>query len=96
MKSFLKNFSSLAIAALFLLGILFLPEADLVRIKEILNFLSKSNNTAISFGYYLFQKVIIGAITLLLTILFSIAAHRAYIKHKEEKLGDEGEDVLDS
>jgi multisubunit Na+/H+ antiporter MnhC subunit len=68
MRDSLKNISSLIFAILILLGILFLPDTRLKPITSMLNFLSKGNNTAYAFGGYLIQKILTGAIIILVTI----------------------------
>jgi energy-coupling factor transporter transmembrane protein EcfT len=83
MKNLPKGIFSLLIALLFVAIILILPDADL-SFKNQLNFLTKSDNAAIAFGYYLIQKVISGALVVFLTIAISIAGHRALKKYRSE------------
>jgi len=75
---FLKSISSLIFAGVILLGILFLPEANFGWLHDFLSMLANSQNTAVSFGYYLVQKFITGAAVIGVTILLGIAAKRAY------------------
>jgi hypothetical protein len=84
-KDFFKNISSLVIALLILLGILFIPETSYDKVDELLDFLSNSNSAAESFGYYLLQKLVTGAIVLTITILISMAAHRVYKTEREKE-----------
>ncbi len=83
MKSLPKGIFSLFIALLFVAIILILPDAD-VTFKKQLDFLTKSDNTAVAFGYYLLQKIISGAVIVFLTITISIAGHRVLKKYKSE------------
>jgi hypothetical protein len=83
MRNLPKSIFSLLIALIFIATLLILPDAN-VEFKKTLEFLSKSDNTAIAFGYYLVQKVITGAIIILLTIGISIAGHRAYKRYRSE------------
>lgn len=83
MKSLPKGIFSLFIALLFVAIILILPDAD-VAFKKQIDFLTKSDNAAIAFGYYLLQKVISGALVVFLTISISIAGHRTYKKYRSE------------
>ena len=85
MKDFLKDFASLIIAASLLLGILFLPPEVYEKINGILNFLTKGHETAPAFGNYLVQKIVTGVVFLAITVVLSIAAHRAVKGHFEEK-----------
>ena len=78
-----KGIFSLLIALIFIATLLVLPDAN-IEFKKALDFLSKSDNTAVAFGYYLIQKVISGAIIILLTIGISIAGHRAVKKYRSE------------
>jgi len=83
MKNLPKSIFSLLIALLFVGTLLILPDAD-VSFKKQLAFLAKSDSTAVAFGYYLFQKIISGAIIIFLTITISIAGHRAVKKYRSE------------
>jgi uncharacterized integral membrane protein len=83
MKNLPKSIFSLLIALLFIAVLLILPDAD-ITFKNQLNFLTKSNNTAVAFGYYLLQKIITGALIIFLTITISIAGHRTYKKYRSE------------
>ena len=83
MKNLPKSIFSLLIALLFIAVLLILPDAD-TTFKNHLNFLTKGNNTAVAFGYYLLQKTITGALIIFLTITISIAGHRALKKYKSE------------
>ncbi len=83
MRTLPKGIFSLLIALLFVAIILILPDAD-VTYKKQLDFLTKSDNTAIAFGYYLLQKLISGALIIFLTITISIAGHRTYKKYRSK------------
>ena len=83
MKNWPKGIFSLIIAILFIIVLFVLPDAN-IEFKKALDFLAKSDNTIISFGYYLIQKVISGALVILVTIVISIAGHRVYKRHKSE------------
>jgi uncharacterized integral membrane protein len=83
MRNLPKGIFSLLIALLFIATLLILPDAD-VTFKKQLDFLTKSDNTAIAFGYYLLQKIISGALIVFLTITISIAGHRTYKKYRSE------------
>ncbi|MFC1710455.1 hypothetical protein ACFL0F_02235 [Patescibacteria group bacterium] len=82
MKNFLKSISSFLIAFAILLGILFLPDNSYETLHNTLNFFSKSDNTTISFIYYMFQKAAIGTVILGVTVLLSVATHRVYKNQK--------------
>lgn len=98
MKGRFKILFSLFVALAFVFGLLALPEIDTlaktctgtficgVDIKALLSFLGKSSTTAVAFGYYLYQKIITGAIVFVITLTLSIAAHRAYRKYKKEEV----------
>ena len=83
MKNLPKSIFSLLIALLFVATLLILPDVD-DTFKMQLNFLTKSDNTAVAFGYYLLQKAISGAIVIFLTVTISIAGHRTYKKYRSE------------
>ncbi|MBU0572726.1 hypothetical protein KKH23_02690 [Patescibacteria group bacterium] len=83
MKNLPKSIFSLLIALLLVAVLLILPDAD-VTFKKQLDFLTKSDNAAIAFGYYLLQKIISGALVIFLTITISIAGHRTYKKYRSE------------
>jgi hypothetical protein len=83
MRNLPKGIFSLLVALLFIATLLILPDAD-VTFKKQLDFLTKSDNTAIAFGYYLLQKIISGALVIFLTITVSIAGHRTYKKYRSE------------
>ena len=83
MRNLPKGIFSLLIALLFIATLLILPDAD-VTFKKQLDFLTKSDNTAIAFGYYLLQKIVSGALIILLTVTVSIAGHRTYKKYRSE------------
>jgi len=83
MRTLPRSIFSLLIALLFVAILLILPDAD-VAFKKQLDFLTKSDNAAIAFGYYLLQKIISGAIIIFLTITISIAGHRVLKKYKSE------------
>ena len=83
MKNLPKSIFSLLIALLFIAILLILPDAD-TTFKNQLDFLTKSDNTAIAFGYYLLQRIISGALVIFLTITISIAGHRVYKKYRSE------------
>lgn len=83
MRNWPKSVFSLIVALLFIVTLLILPDAD-IEFKKALDFLAKSDNAAIAFGYYLIQKVVSGALVILATIAISIAGHRVYTKHKSE------------
>ncbi len=83
MKNLPKSIFSLLIALLFIAILLILPDAN-TAFKNQLDFLTKSDNTAIAFGYYLLQKIISGALIILLTIIISIIGHRMYKKYRSE------------
>jgi len=83
MKNLPKSIFSLLIALLFVATLLILPDVD-DTFKKQLSFLTKSDNTAVAFGYYLLQKVISGAIVIFLTVTISIAGHRTYKKYRSE------------
>ena len=68
MRTLPRSIFSLLIALLFIAILLILPDAD-VAFKKQLDFLTKSDNAAIAFGYYLLQKIISGAIIIFLTIM---------------------------
>ena len=83
MKNLPKGIFSLIIAILFIIVLFILPDAN-IELKKALDFLAKSDNSIIAFGYYLVQKVISGALIILVTIVISIAGHRVYKRHKGE------------
>ena len=83
MKNLPKSIFSLLIALLFVATLLILPDVD-DTFKKQLNFLTKSDNTAVAFGYYLLQKIISGVIVIFLTVTISIAGHRTYKKYRSE------------
>ena len=83
MRNFPKSVFSLLVALSFIAILLILPDAD-TTFKNQLDFLMKSDNTAIAFGHYLLQKILSGALFLFLTITISIAGHRALKKYKSE------------
>lgn len=83
MKNWPKNIFSLIIAILFIIVLFILPDAN-IEFKKALDFLAKSDNTTIAFGYYLAQKAIFGALVIIATIVISIAGHRVYQRHKSE------------
>ena len=83
MKNLPKSIFSLIIAILFIIVLFILPDAN-IEFKKALDFLAKSDNSIIAFGYYLVQKVISGALIILVTIVISIAGHRVYKRHKGE------------
>ena len=63
------------------MGILFLPEDNLGEITNFLRFVSKSDNTAVAFGYYLLNKVITGAGTFLIIFVVFRGAKNLYEKY---------------
>lgn len=83
MKNLPKSIFSLLIALIFIAILLIIPDAD-ITFKKQLAFLTKSDNTAVAFGYYLLQKMVSGALVIFLTITISIAGHRALKKYKSE------------
>lgn len=83
MRNWPKSIFSLIIAILFIIVLFVLPDAN-IEFKKALDFLAKSDNTTVAFGYYLVQKVIFGALVILATIAISIAGHRVYKRHKSE------------
>lgn len=83
MRNLPKSIFSLLIALLLIAILLILPDAD-VAFKKQMDFLTKSDNTAVAFGYYLLQKIISGALVIFLTITISIAGHRTYKKYRSE------------
>lgn len=83
MKNWPKSIFSLIIAILFIIVLFVLPDAN-IEFKKTLDFLAKSDNSVVAFGYYLVQKVISGALVILITITISIAGHRVYKRHKSE------------
>jgi hypothetical protein len=83
MKNWSKGIFSLIIAILFIVALFVLPDAN-IEFKKVLDFLAKSDNTIVAFGYYLVQKVVSGALVILATIVISIAGHRVYKRHKSE------------
>jgi len=78
MKAFVKGTSTLLLALILLLGILFLPSDQFDQIKDSLDFISRSDNAAIEFGYYLAKRTANAAVILGLTLLITVAAKRAY------------------
>lgn len=80
MKGVVKSTSTLLLALILLLGIFFLPSDQYMMVKSSLDFLSKSDNAALAFGYYMAQKIANTAVVFGLTILVSVAAKRAYDK----------------
>ena len=92
-----KIIFSVAIAVLFSLGLLGLPSIDSfvksctgtficgVDINGLLKFLDKSDGTAIDLGLYFYQKIIIGSIVFLITLLLTSMAHRAFQSRLEEE-----------
>ncbi len=78
MKAFVKGTSTLLLALVFLLGVFFLPSEQFESVKRSLDFLSKTENAAFDFGYYMAQRVVNTAIFLGATILIAVAAKRAY------------------
>lgn len=83
MRTLPRSILSLLVALLLVAILLILPDAD-VAFKKQLDFLSKSDNAAIAFGYYLLQKILSGALVIFLTITISIAGHRTYKKYRSE------------
>ena len=77
MKAFIKGTSTLLLALIILLGIIFLPSEQFESVKQSLDFLSKTDNAALEFGYYMAQRVVNTAIFLGATILITVAAKRA-------------------
>ena len=83
MRNLPKSIFSLLIALLFIAILLILPDVN-IAFKNQLDFLTKSDNAAIAFGYYLLQKIISGALVIILTITISIVGHRMYKKYRSE------------
>lgn len=85
MGNFLKTFLSLFIALIVLLGIFFLPENNLGKITNFLKFISRSDNTAFAFGYYLLNKVITGVSVFLIIFVFFRAGKSLYKKYGPDR-----------
>ena len=89
---------SAIIALLFSLGLLGLPSIDSlvksctgtficgVDINGILGHLDNSDSTAIDLGLYFYQKIVIGSIVFLITLLLTSMGHKAFQNRLE---GDE-------
>lgn len=88
MDDFKKSIYSLFFALVVLIGILFLPTQIYEQIKEVLDYLEGSTNTASAFGVWLFQKFSVAAILIFVTLVLTVAAKKAY----QEKYGDVKED----
>ncbi len=99
MNGRVKIIFSAAIAIFFGLGMLGLPSIDSfvksctgtficgVDISGVLKYLDKSDNAAIDLGLYFYQKIVIGSIVFLITLLLTSMAHRAFqsrLKEEEE------------
>ena len=85
MKAFIKSISSLIVAIIALLGIFFLPTDLKSTIERQLDYIAGSENVAIDLGYQFAQKIIMGVVLLGLTVLISVALHRAYKKRGNEE-----------
>ena len=94
-----KIIFSAAISLLFILGLLGLPSIDSfvksctgtficgADINSVLKYLNRSDNAAIDLGLYFYQKIVIGSIVFLITLLLTSMAHRAFqsrLKEEEE------------
>ena len=82
MREWIKDFSSLIFAVAILLGILFLPEADFSFIKTNLDYISRADSAAYSFGDYLRQKVLFAIAILIITAVLTIISHRILRRKK--------------
>ena len=82
MREWIKNLSSLIFAIAILLGILFLPETDFSFIKKNLDYISKADSAAYSFGFYLRQKAFFAVTILIITAVLTIISHRMLRKKK--------------
>ena len=82
MREWIKDLSSLIFAVVILLGILFLPEADFSFIKNNLDYISKADSAAYSFGGYLRQKALFAITILVVTAVLTIISHRMLRRKK--------------
>jgi hypothetical protein len=80
MRDVIKKFSAFFIAALILLGVLFLPDANLQTVSNQLKYIAKSEKIAMSLGQFLLRGTIKGLIILILTGVFSYMFHLMYKK----------------
>lgn len=76
MKGLLQTFSSLIIALVILLGILFLPDAKMNNTLGFLSFLSKAKETTAAFEAYFLRNITQGIIAFLILGVLTIYARK--------------------
>lgn len=82
MKGVLQTFSSLIIAVIILLGILFLPDTQIKQIQTVMNFFSGASKTLYDLGGHILQNFVSAIITGLVLFLLIRAVKR---KAEEER-----------
>jgi len=92
---------SLVIAVAFMLGFLSIPNFDSLlgscsetilcgkNITDLLNFFNKTDSAAIAFGNYYFNKITTGAVVFFITLVFTVFAHKTYVKFRGYKNEEE-------
>ncbi len=84
MKGLLQTFSSLIIALIILLGILFLPETKIKPITDVLNQFSKATKTIFDLGSNVLTNFV-SALVVGLVIYLLIQASKKYIEGEGEE-----------
>jgi hypothetical protein len=95
MPTALKVAFALLVALLSVFGFLSIPYLDTIletctgswlcgkSIKEGLDYLARTDKTALAFGEFLYDKILNGVIVFLAVLIFSIIAHRVYTHFKD-------------
>jgi len=96
----LKILFATVVTIAFVLGFLTFPDIDLFldpcsktilcgrNIRNLLNYFGKTDSAALAFGNYLYEKVISGTIVFIITLAFTMIAHKIYIKFRGFKKED--------
>lgn len=90
MKGILQTFSSLIIAVIILLSILFLPETKIKPVTDVLNYFSKATKTIFDLGSNILTNFV-AALIVGLVIYLLIQASKKYIDENEND--EEKEDI---
>ena len=89
MKGVLQTFSSLIIAVLILLGILFLPDSQIKQIKTVMNFFSGASKTLYDLGGHILQNFVSALVTGLVLFLLIRAVKRKTEEERNKIIEDE-------
>jgi len=76
MKGLLQTFSSLIIAIIILLGIMFLPDTQIKQVQSVMNFFSGATKTIYNLGGHILQNIVSAVITGLVLFLLIRAIKR--------------------